>query len=456
MPIDSSIYNMLGRGVKSVADYDAEAQALQQNALALKQGQMNLLSGQMKQDEYTRGVREAETIRGALAGLGGDATDDARIRALKGTGLPGGFSQADALQKAMLERDKTKAEVSNKDASTAKYQAETMGVRLNQYRDALERVNNPQAAAQWLKAQYDDPVIGQFIAGMAGPFDQALQRMTQHPAGFEDWRNRAGMGIEKFMADQRVRAQQAETGRHNLATEGVQQGQLGVSRGQLAVAQGNLGLSRERLNVDKAAPKGEVIQTEQGPMLLDKRTGVTRPVLGPDGETLGPKLKDAPAAVQKAMIENGTNLRRAERALALVQGNDVGEAKGDKAATGLKGYLPNQILNRIDPAGVDARAQIADLGSLVIHDRSGAAVTASEFPRLAPFIPTEKDDNASAQKKLKRFVQVYKEEIEATQQAYGPGSGFRQLGGAKPAAKSEGGFDADKERRYQEWKAKQQ
>ena len=28
----------------------------------------------------------------------------------------------------------------------------------------------------------------------------------------------------------------------------------------------------------------------------------------------------------------------------------------------------------------------------VIHSRSGAAVTAAEFPRLAPFIPSEKDD----------------------------------------------------------------
>jgi hypothetical protein len=172
-------------------------------------------------------------------------------------------------------------------------------------------------------------------------------------------------------------------------------------------------------------------------MLVDPRDpGSAKPITTSDGTPLGPKLKDAPAAVQKAMIENGTNLRRAERALALVQGKNVGGAKGDTAATGWKGYLPNQILNRVDGEGVETRAAVADLGSLVIHDRSGAAVSASEFPRLAPFIPSEKDDAATVKKKLEHFVRVYKDEMAATEQAYGPDSGYRQISGPKTTAKT--------------------
>ena len=188
--------------------------------------------------------------------------------------------------------------------------------------------------------------------------------------------------------------------------------------------------ARETNTLQKDAARTEVKETADGFVLVDKGTGKVTALAGADGKPLGPKLKDAPAAIQKAMIENGTNIRRAEQALALVQGNDVGEAKGDKSATGFKGYLPNQLLNRVDPEGVDARAAIADLGSLVIHDRSGAAVTAAEFPRLAPFIPSEKDDQATIQKKLKRFVQVYRDEMSATEQAYGPANGFRPLGAA--------------------------
>ncbi len=443
MPIDTGIYNLLGRGVKSVSDFDNDHQAQQLNALMTQERAQNLLTGKMKQDEYTRGVREAETIRGALAGLGGDATDDARIKALKSTGLPGGFSQADALQKAMLERDKTRATVGKDEAQTAGYKLD-QSIKAHEFHvQQLANVADPQTAAAWVQEGIRTGVFTpeQAQRGMAN-----LQQASQSPQTFAAWRQQALQGGAsateqlKMQAEQVKQAEQvrqfgvtsAETQRSHQASEKNAAGHLGV-------AQANLGPSRERLNQEKAAPKGVIVQTDAGPVLTDPRTGQSIPLTGPDGATLGPKLKDAPAAVQKAMIENGTNLRRAERALALVQGTDVGEAKGDKAATGLKGYLPNQILNRIDPTGVDARAQIADLGSLVIHDRSGAAVTASEFPRLAPFIPTEKDDNASAQKKLKRFVQVYKEEIEATQQAYGPGSGFRQLGGKTPDAPKPGG-----------------
>lgn len=146
---------------------------------------------------------------------------------------------------------------------------------------------------------------------------------------------------------------------------------------------------------------------------------------GPNG-----RLKEVPAAAASAMAENDTNLRRAERALRLVGGAPAkpGETGTvDKNATGLKGYLPNQVLNRVDPSGVDARAAIADLGSLVIHSRSGAAVTAAEFPRLAPFIPTEKDDPDAVVKKLKRFVEVYNEEQAALQAIYSKDNGYKSL-----------------------------
>lgn len=123
---------------------------------------------------------------------------------------------------------------------------------------------------------------------------------------------------------------------------------------------------------------------------------------------LSKSKKSIPVSAGKEILANRDNLSKAENALALVSGESVGEAKGDKEATGWKGNLPAAILNRVDPSGVDARAAIADLGSMVIHDRSGAAVSASEYPRLAPFIPTATDDAATVKKKLTRFVSEYK------------------------------------------------
>lgn len=151
---------------------------------------------------------------------------------------------------------------------------------------------------------------------------------------------------------------------------------------------------------------------------------------GPDG-----RLKDVPTAAQKAMLENSTNMRRAQRALRLMgEGQALPGETPDKDATGLKGFVPNLLLNRLDPKGVEARAAIADLGSLVIHERSGAAVTAAEFPRLAPFIPTEKDDPETARKKLRRFIQVYQEEMNALQTAYSREAGYKPFNVKDPAA----------------------
>lgn len=128
--------------------------------------------------------------------------------------------------------------------------------------------------------------------------------------------------------------------------------------------------------------------------------------------------KPLPISAANGVLTNQQNLRRAQKALALVSGETVEGAAGDTNATGKKGWLPNQVLNRMDPEGVDTRAAIADLGSLVIHDRSGAAVTASEFPRLAPFIPTEKDDAATVKKKLTMFTKNYQAVVDDATEFY--------------------------------------
>jgi hypothetical protein len=84
------------------------------------------------------------------------------------------------------------------------------------------------------------------------------------------------------------------------------------------------------------------------------------------------------------------------------------KVKDNPNAFGLKSMLPNAMITRMDPKGIDARAAVFNLGSLKIHDRSGAAVTASETPRLLPFIPTPGDDAPTVTKKLNGFNREYK------------------------------------------------
>lgn len=178
------------------------------------------------------------------------------------------------------------------------------------------------------------------------------------------------------------------------------------------------------VHVGAEGKQGPIIQTDAGPMTV--KGGVASPVLGPDGQPLKPKSTDKalPTSAAQKLMENNQNLRKAEQALALISGEKAGGAEGDAAATGWKGYAPDAILQRTDPKGVSTRAAIGDLGSMVIHDRSGAAVTAAEFPRLRPFIPTVTDDPATVKKKLSRFVSEYKAVVDEARDFY-RGSGYK-------------------------------
>lgn len=199
----------------------------------------------------------------------------------------------------------------------------------------------------------------------------------------------------------------------NLRTQQGAQAKAGAveNYAQAGAANAAAGLSRARTGVVGTVANGKVPVGYR--YVTDQATGEPRlePIPGGPKDPNAQTGKPLQASAAKALLENQTNLRRAESALALAEGKKVGTAEGDAAATGWKGLLPNQVLNRMDPKGVDTRAAISDLGSLVLHDRSGAAVTAAEFPRLAPFIPTHTDDAATVKKKLASFVRIYKEEV---------------------------------------------
>lgn len=106
------------------------------------------------------------------------------------------------------------------------------------------------------------------------------------------------------------------------------------------------------------------------------------------------KISHLPAAQTTAYIGNKNSIDSIDRAIEGVTKNP--------GAVGLKGFLPNAILAR---QGTEAekltRADISNIGSLKIHDRSGATVTAAESPRLMPFIPTINDPPEAVATKLR-------------------------------------------------------
>ena len=149
------------------------------------------------------------------------------------------------------------------------------------------------------------------------------------------------------------------------------------------------------------SPNWSTVQTDSGLGQVNPQTGDFRPITG-GGEQVQPPQPRMPTPVVTAMGEN--------RKMLGVIDDAITQLAAYPDAVGLKGVLPEILLQRKDPQGVAARASIADIGSQVIHDRSGAAVTVSEFPRLAPFVPNRWDTAETVQKKLKRMREIIAEE----------------------------------------------
>ena len=131
--------------------------------------------------------------------------------------------------------------------------------------------------------------------------------------------------------------------------------------------------------------------------------------------------KSIPQAVLKGMTENISAITQINQTLKELTSN-----KGDGVGF-FVGNLPGAIIDTLSPEGVRLRAMIADIGSMKIHDRSGAAVTASEFPRLRPFIPSPTDSPETIRKKLEQFRDQYLNELRDQRSVYGASSGYKPV-----------------------------
>lgn len=133
------------------------------------------------------------------------------------------------------------------------------------------------------------------------------------------------------------------------------------------------------------------------------------------------RVRDVPAPMVNAMSTNAQSIRQIDKALAALKEYPQGVG----ADIGAYNLLPGPALDKIDPKGTTLRALVADIGSLKIHDRSGAAVTAAEFPRLKPFVPNIWDDDKTVAKKLAQFRSAYMEILADQYGAYGPAAGHK-------------------------------
>ena len=232
MPIDPSIamsYKPIGLDIAG-AMQAAEERKLMQSRNALAGAQQA-----SAQDELNNALAARRYAGGA------DLNDPQNAMRLFGFGKAGG----DMYQSLQAGRASS--------AAARKSQLEASGVKAGQYRQALTFVNTPQAAMEWLQAHHDDPDMQDSpVARM--PLDVALSRIPQDPAGFQQWRQQAALGIDEYIKRTTMTANE-----QSLETDRAEQ--RGISRGQLKVSQRNAAVNeaaeaRQAANVDAPlAPK---------------------------------------------------------------------------------------------------------------------------------------------------------------------------------------------------------
>lgn len=237
-----------------------------------------------------------------------------------------------------------------------------------------------------------------------------------------------GKGMEGMLKredDQAFRREEAEKNR--LAQLATHLGKMQEARDRLEeIKRSNLVNEAERQRAHQAAEALSAQMLEIKKELADAKVNAGKQ----------PERKPIPSTLANAYVNNLRSDKQLDEALTKVE--KTPEAFGIK-------NLPAKLLTKVtgepsiatalgynrEPDKIAVRALIADIGSLKIHDRSGATVTVSETPRLVPFIPTETDTAVQVTQKLKGLKEAIKQHQQSIED-FAAMQGYKSPGGDTP------------------------
>ena len=244
----ANLFQQYLQPVRSVQDYAADMDKAEANQLALqgqrRQNEIAALTADQTRQTMASSAEDRNALQRLAATWGADTSIDQRVASLRNSGRPALMQQADALEKQGLEKQKTDAEVSAKNA-------DAIASAIKNSRTWLDGISTPEQYIAWHEANHRDPVLGPYLESRGITADQARARITKslsQPGGFAKMLNESKLGAEKAYDNLLKEAQQAEVARHNKVAE--------------ADASGQLALSRDRLSFDKQQQKGPGNATE--------------------------------------------------------------------------------------------------------------------------------------------------------------------------------------------------
>lgn len=244
----ANLFHQYLQPVRSVQDYAADMDKAEANQLALqgqrRQNEIAALTADQTRQTMASSAEDRNALQRLAATWGADTSIDQRVASLRNSGRPALMQQADALEKQGLEKQKTGAEVSAKNA-------DAIASAIKNSRTWLDGISTPEQYIAWHEANHRDPALGPYLEARGITADQARARITKalsQPGGFAKMLNESKLGAEKAYDNLLKEAQQAEAVRHNKVVE--------------STASGQLALSRDRLSFDKQQQKGPGNATE--------------------------------------------------------------------------------------------------------------------------------------------------------------------------------------------------
>jgi hypothetical protein len=152
---------------------------------------------------------------------------------------------------------------------------------------------------------------------------------------------------------------------------------------------------------------GQVVETANGPMLVNTRTGQASPVMGAGGQAIAPKLTSEQS---KDITSINQQYATIDGALQAVKSTPTAFSFGRGAAQNLP--AGESLAGRLDkPEEVQARAYVFNNVSAVIKERAGTAQSPSELQRINSFMPAVTDNAKQIENKLNGF-KTYLSDLE--------------------------------------------
>ena len=152
---------------------------------------------------------------------------------------------------------------------------------------------------------------------------------------------------------------------------------------------------------------GQVVETANGPMLVNTRTGQAQPVMGAGGQAIAPKLT----------AEQSKDITSINQQYSTIDGA-LNAVKSTPSAFSFKRGMAQDfpggetLAGRMDkPEEAAARAYVYNNVSAVIKERAGTAQSAGELQRLNAFMPGPKDNAQQIENKLAGF-KTYLKDLE--------------------------------------------